>query len=164
MGHGGVHRRFGRIVVGKRHAVEALAVVLHFGILGKQSLSPTSFPTKRALRDHMAAFMRSWNRNPTPFEWTKSARAVLNHCRGLSPFPGAWFEIPGAAGSARVKVLRCALAHSQGSPGEVLDDHLTIACGDGALRILQLQRAGKLAMQADEFLRGTPLSVGARVT
>lgn len=127
------------------------------------SLAKGALPCMPQAHDGVT-YAHKLDKNEARIDWTKSARAVLNHCRGLSPFPGAWFEIPGAAGSARVKVLRCALAHSQGSPGEVLDDHLTIACGDGALRILQLQRAGKLAMQADEFLRGTPLSVGARVT
>jgi methionyl-tRNA formyltransferase len=81
---------------------------------------------------------------------------VHDHCRGLSPFPGAWSEIDGA----RVKVLHTTRGESSGAPGTVLDDRLTIACGDGAIRIVQLQRAGKQAMQAEDFLRGTPLASG----
>ena len=60
----------------------------------------------------------------------------------------------------RIKVLRCALAGGRGAPGEVIDDDLTIACGDGAIRIAQLQRAGKQPMTAEDFLRGTPIAKG----
>jgi methionyl-tRNA formyltransferase len=96
-------------------------------------------------------------------DWTKPARAVLRHIHGLSPFPGAWCEMP-LEGEARVKILRCALAEGWGAPGELLDDHLTVACKEGAIRILELQRAGRQPMQADEFLRGTPLKPPARLT
>jgi methionyl-tRNA formyltransferase len=93
-------------------------------------------------------------------EWSRPAREVLRHIHGLSPFPGAWCEIAGEGGAARVKILRCALAEGSGVPGEVLDDHLTVACGEGAIRLLELQRAGKAPMKAEEFLRGTPLKAG----
>ncbi len=83
-----------------------------------------------------------------------------DHCRGLSPFPGAWFEGPDAGG--RVKVLRTTRGEGTGAPGTVLDDRLTIACGDGAVRILELQRAGRQPMKAEEFLRGSPLAAGTR--
>src|SRR3954466_10813232 len=89
-------------------------------------------------------------------DWARPARAVLRHIHGLSPFPGAWCEMP-IEGEARVKILRCELAEGSVAPGELLDDRLTIACKDGAIRILELQRAGKQPMKADEFLRGTPL-------
>jgi methionyl-tRNA formyltransferase len=95
-------------------------------------------------------------------DWTKPARAVLRHIHGLSPFPGAWCEMPIESG-ARVKILRCELAEGSGAPGELLDDRLRVACKDGAIRILELQRAGKQPMQADEFLRGTPLKPPARL-
>jgi methionyl-tRNA formyltransferase len=96
-------------------------------------------------------------------DWAKPAHAVLRHIHGLSPFPGAWCEMP-IEGEARVKILRCELAEGSGVPGEVLDDRLTIACKEGAIRILELQRAGKQPMKANEFLRGTPLKAGARVS
>ena len=67
------------------------------------------------------------------------------------------------ADAARLKILRCELASGSGPPGAVLDDRLTIACADGAIRILELQRAGKAPMQAVEFLRGTPLKPPARL-
>ena len=90
-------------------------------------------------------------------DWNRPARAVLRHIHGLSPFPGAWCELPGEDETVRIKILRCALADGQGAPGEVLDDRLAIGCGQGAIRILELQRAGKAPMKAEEFLRGTPL-------
>ena len=82
-----------------------------------------------------------------------------DHCRGLSPFPGAWFDAAGL----RVKVLRTTRGEGAGAPGSVLDDRLTVACGEGAVRIVELQRAGRAPMRADEFLRGTRLGAGAQV-
>jgi methionyl-tRNA formyltransferase len=95
-------------------------------------------------------------------DWAKPAYAVLRHIHGLSPFPGAWCEMP-VEGEARVKILRCELVEGSGVPGELLDDRLTIACKEDAIRILELQRAGKQPMKADEFLRGTPLKPPARL-
>jgi methionyl-tRNA formyltransferase len=92
----------------------------------------------------------------TRIDWTKPWRAVHDHCRGLSPFPGAWCEI----GGARVKVLRTTKAEGSGAPGTILDDRLAVACRDGAIRIVELQRAGKQAMKAEDFLRGTPIAPG----
>jgi methionyl-tRNA formyltransferase len=96
-------------------------------------------------------------------DWSKPAREVLRHIHGLSPFPGAWSEIVGGGDAARVKILRCELAKGSGEPGNVVDDQLTIACGGGAVRIIELQRAGKAPMKAAEFLRGTPLKPPARL-
>jgi methionyl-tRNA formyltransferase len=97
-------------------------------------------------------------------DWNRPARAVLRHIHGLSPFPGAWCEIGLEGEGVRVKILRCEIAEGAGAPGEVLDEHLTVACQQGALRIVELQRAGKQPMQAKDFLRGTPLPAGMRVT
>jgi methionyl-tRNA formyltransferase len=94
------------------------------------------------------------DKNETRVDWTKPWNEVHNHCRGLSPFPGAWCELPGAG---RVKILRTTKASGEGSPGEVLDDKLTIACGRGAVRLVELQRAGGKPMAAEEFLRGMPV-------
>jgi methionyl-tRNA formyltransferase len=99
----------------------------------------------------------------TRIDWSRPARDVHDHIRGLSPFPGAWFELPGEKAPARIKVLRSTRGEGSGAPGMLLDENLTIACGDGAIRILDLQRAGKQPMKADEFLRGTKLPAGTRV-
>jgi methionyl-tRNA formyltransferase len=96
-------------------------------------------------------------------DWKRPAREVLRHIHGLSPFPGAWCEFAGEGKPARVKILRCELAKGSGAPGEVLDNSLTIACGDGAIRIVELQRAGKGPMKSADFLRGTPVKPPARL-
>jgi len=96
-------------------------------------------------------------------DWKWSWRIVRNHCRGLSPSPGAWFEIARAGAPLRVNVLRAIRGEGSGPPGTVLDDRLTIACGEGAVRVLELQRAGGKPMKAEEFLRGARLVPGAQV-
>ncbi len=100
----------------------------------------------------------------TRIVWTRPAGQVHDHIRGLSPFPGAWFELPGEKQPVRVKVLRSTRAAGSGAPGTVLDDALTVACGDGAVRILELQRAGKQAMRAADFLRGNALPPGTKLS
>jgi methionyl-tRNA formyltransferase len=97
-------------------------------------------------------------------DWNQPARAVLRHIHGLSPFPGAWCEMAIDGEPARVKILRCELADGAGASGDVLDDRLAIACQHGAVRILELQRAGKQPMKAQEFLRGTPLKPPLRLS
>jgi methionyl-tRNA formyltransferase len=94
------------------------------------------------------------DKSETRIDWKKPWNKVHNHCRGLSPFPGAWFELPGLG---RIKVLRTTKGAGDGQPGTVLDDKLTIACGKGAVRIVELQRAGGKAMSTEDFLRGTPV-------
>jgi methionyl-tRNA formyltransferase len=97
-------------------------------------------------------------------DWSRPAREVLRHIHGLSPFPGAWCEAAPDGEAARIKILRCEPAKGAASPGDVLDEQLAIACGDGAIRILELQRAGKAPMKAADFLRGTPLKPPARLS
>jgi methionyl-tRNA formyltransferase len=96
-------------------------------------------------------------------DWNRAARDVLRHIHGLSPFPGAWCEMPLDGEQVRVKILRCELARSAGEPGELLDSRLTIACRIGAIRVLELQRAGKPPMKAVAFLNGTPLQPPMRL-
>jgi methionyl-tRNA formyltransferase len=97
-------------------------------------------------------------------DFGRPAREVHNQIRGLSPAPGAWFQVTGANGaSERIKVLRAAPADGSGAPGTVLDGALTIACGEGAVQLLQVQRAGRRPMTAAELLRGYALLAGARV-
>ena len=95
------------------------------------------------------------DKTETRIDWSKSWQEVHNHCRGLSPFPGAWFEL---AGLGRIKVLRTTKGDGAGEPGRVLDDRLTIACGSGSVRLVELQRAGGKPMRAEEFLHGTPIA------
>src|SRR4030081_1393907 len=96
-------------------------------------------------------------------DWNRPAREVLRHIHGLSPFPGPWCEMPIGDEPSRVKILRCEFAAGKGAPGELLDEQLGVAWGDGAIRIVELQRAGKALMKAEDFLRGTPLKPPARL-
>src|SRR5581483_9929685 len=104
------------------------------------------------------AYAAKVDKNETRIDWKKPSQDVHNHCRGLSPFPGAWCEI---AGGGRIKVLRTSMGDGVGEPGRVLDDRLTIACGTGAVRLVELQRGGGKPMKAEEFLRGLPIARGA---
>lgn len=92
-------------------------------------------------------------------DWTRPATDIDRQIRGLSTFPGAWTEIAGQ----RVKLLASRLASGAGTPGEVLDESLTVACGDGAISLLRLQRAGKGAQDAETFLRGCPVPEGTQL-
>jgi len=100
------------------------------------------------------------DKGETRIDWSKPWKVVHDHCRGLSPFPGAWFELAGQ----RVKVLRTTRGEGVGAPGTVLDDRLTVACREGAVRLLEVQRAGRQPMKADEFLRGAKITPGARLS
>jgi methionyl-tRNA formyltransferase len=109
----------------------------------------------------------TYARKITPAEaridWSRPAAEVDAHIRGLSPFPGAWFEVPGPDGPVRIKVLmsRPSLRGAgQGAQGEVLDGELRVACGEGVVRLLRVQRAGKAVQTPEDMLRGFPLPPG----
>src|SRR5262245_9643722 len=99
----------------------------------------------------------------TRIAWARPAQQVHDHIRGLSPFPGALCELPPDGAAIGVKVLRSTRAAGSALPGTVLDDALTVACADGAVRIVELQRAGRQAMRTADFLRGQPLPPGTRL-
>jgi methionyl-tRNA formyltransferase len=94
-------------------------------------------------------------------DWSPPAHEVHNHIRGLSPSPGAFFDADFGRGMERIKVLRSSPVEGSGSPGTLLDDHLTFACGSGAVRLLNVQRAGKAPMDAASFVRGARLPARA---
>ena len=98
-------------------------------------------------------------------DWAQAAKEVDCHIRGLAPFPGAWFESASPKGKQRVKVLKSRPATGDGAPGEILDTEgrIVVACGDGAVELLTLQRAGKASQSAAHFLRGFPLARGVRL-
>jgi methionyl-tRNA formyltransferase len=96
-------------------------------------------------------------------DFSRPAADVHNLIRGLSPFPGAWFETGPDGRRERIKVLRAQRVDASGAPGTVLDDQLTVACGEGAVRLVLLQRAGRKPMTADELLRGFALQPGTRL-
>ncbi|SNZ21593.1 methionyl-tRNA formyltransferase [Cohaesibacter gelatinilyticus] len=96
-------------------------------------------------------------------DFSKPAQDVHNHIRGLSPFPGAWCEMEIKGKKQRVKIIRSELADGSGEPGSVLDEDMTIACGEGAVRLIELQRSGKGAMNAEDFQRGAALKIGETI-
>ncbi len=99
-------------------------------------------------------------------DWSRPAREVSAHIRGLSPFPGAWFELDTGSGPVRIKCLNAIEVDRLATlaPGAVMDDALLVACGEGAVRLMRVQRAGKGPMDAGDFLRGTPVGQGVRLT
>ncbi len=131
-------------------------MVRALGALERGSLTLTPQP------EAGVTYARKLGKDETRIDWSRPWKEVHDHIRGLSPFPGAWFEIAGERTPVRVKALRTTRGEGAGAPGTVLDDRLTVACGDGAVRLLELQRAGRQAMQADEFLRGTNVAAGTR--
>jgi methionyl-tRNA formyltransferase len=102
-------------------------------------------------------------KSETRIDFTRDAAAVANHIRGLSPFPGAWFETSLHGKPERIKVLRAIAVPGQGAPGLVLNNELAVACGTGAVRLLELQRAGKKVVTAPEFLRGFKVREGEKL-
>jgi methionyl-tRNA formyltransferase len=97
-------------------------------------------------------------------DWTRPAGEIDRKIRGLSPYPGAWFQLPTEKGPARVKALLSAVEDVDGAPGEVLDDRLLVACGEGAVRLLRVQREGRAAQEAEAFLRGSTVAPGTRLS
>ncbi|MEL7188391.1 MAG: methionyl-tRNA formyltransferase [Pseudomonadota bacterium] len=97
-------------------------------------------------------------------DWSDNAEVIERKIRGLAPFPGAWFELANGDQSERVKILRADIAEGSAAPGEVIDNDLAIACGNGAIRPIRLQRAGKPAMDRADFLRGRPVQLGTIVS
>ncbi|MGZ2383052.1 methionyl-tRNA formyltransferase [Rhizobium brockwellii] len=100
----------------------------------------------------------------TRIDFSRDAGDVHNHIRGLAPFPGAWFELEIGGKPERVKVLASELADGQGAAGQLLTDDLVVACGSGAVRLTRLQKAGGKPLAAADFLRGTPLAAGTRLS
>ena len=104
------------------------------------------------------------SKDETRIDFSRGSSDVHNHIRGLSPFPGAWFEAEIAGKQERIKVLRSEPADGSGDTGRVLDDHLMIACGSGAVRLTRLQKAGGKPLDAADFLRGTAIAAGMRIS
>jgi len=99
----------------------------------------------------------------TRIDWIRSGVEVDRKIRGLSPFPGAWFQLPTEKGPVRVKALLSACEDAEGAPGEVLDDRLLVAAGAGAVRLLRVQREGRGPQEAEAFLRGAAVAPGTRL-
>jgi methionyl-tRNA formyltransferase len=141
-------------VTGRLSRLGADLMVRALAALSRGGLSTTPQATEGV------TYAKKIEKSETRIDWGDPAEAVHNHIRGLSPDPGAWCEMDFGKGSERVMVLRSTLAGGSGAPGTVLDDALAVACGSGAVRLTELQRAGSRAMKADEFLRGARMAEG----
>jgi methionyl-tRNA formyltransferase len=123
--------------------------------LSRGALSFTAQPAEGV------TYARKIGNDEARIDWAAGAEAVHNQVRGLSPFPGAFFTADFGKGPERVKILRSARADGAGAPGTLLDGHGVVACGDGAIRLVQVQRAGKAPVGVADFLRGVRLAPGA---
>jgi methionyl-tRNA formyltransferase len=123
----------------------ARLMVLALDALEKQTLIDIAQPAG------LSPYAYKIENSETRINWKRPCEEVHDHCRGLSPFPGAWFEFPGVG---RIKVLRTAIGEGHGPPGHVIGNNLTIGCGHGSLRLIEVQRAGGRPMPADVFWRG----------
>lgn len=139
------------MLVGARAMVEAM-----------QRLEAGDLPL-RSQPEEGVLYASKIDKNETRIDFSRPAREVHNHIRGLSPFPGAWFEVDLNGRPERIKVLSSELAEGQGAAGAVLDERLAIACGSGAIRLTRLQKAGGKPLAAADFLRGTSLPAGTRL-
>jgi methionyl-tRNA formyltransferase len=113
----------------------------------------------QAQSEEGVTYAKKISKDEARIDWTRSAGEIDALVRGLSPWPGAWTDAKGE----RLKILYAEPASGEGAPGEIIGDDLTIACGDGALRLKRVQRAGSKAMTADELLKGFPLPAGTKL-
>jgi methionyl-tRNA formyltransferase len=115
--------------------------------------------TPQAQSENSVTYAKKISKDEARIDWTRSAHEIDCHIRGLSPFPGAWTEVNGE----RLKILYAEPANGSGRPGVTLDDALTVACGDGAVKLLKVQRAGGKAMDADALLKGFAVPAGSQL-
>jgi methionyl-tRNA formyltransferase len=124
------------------------------GALERGSVTETPQPTEGV------TYAKKIEKDEARIDWSRPAHEIDCHVRGLSLFPGAWSELKGE----RIKILNCEPAAGSGQPGTLLDDALTVSCGEGAIRLTRLQRPGKAAMTATDLLRGFPIKRGEMFT
>jgi methionyl-tRNA formyltransferase len=149
MNAGELHDRL--MVLGADLMVRALAA------LSRGGLNFTPQPTEGVTYAHKLT------NEDSRIDWRRPAQGVHDQVRGLSPHPGAFFTVDAGKGPERVKVLRTTMAEGSGEPGALLDAAGTVACAEGAVRLVQVQPAGKGVMGADEFLRGRRFGAGAKL-
>jgi len=147
-----------RVQIGDKTAGELTAELAEIGAqLMVGTLTELEMLHAIAQDDAKATYARKIDKAESRIDWTQSAEAIERQVRAFAPSPGAWFEYEGE----RYRVLAAKVAEAAGKPGTTLDDRLTIATGEGALRPLIVQRAGKPAMETAALLRGKPIPVGS---
>ena len=145
------------IAIGDKNAAQVTEELANLGadmmteVVGNLDRYPPVVQTQEGV-----TYAAKISKDEARIEWSRSAAELTWHVQGLAPFPGAWFEL----GGERVKLLAAAAVAGNGTAGEVIDEALTIACGNGALCPSLLQRAGKSPMAVVDFLRGFPVACG----
>ena len=147
----------GEVPIGSKNAAQLTEELARLGaeLMVEYLARPDRYPPLAQPEDGVT-YAAKVRKEEARIDWAFPALQILHQLRGLSPFPGAWFE----HGGERIKLLDCQVVEGDGQPGEVLDDNLRIACGEGALQPLLVQRAGKAPMSAEELLRGFPIPEG----
>jgi methionyl-tRNA formyltransferase len=149
--------RTARVPVEDKNAGELSAELAEVGAnLMVETLAELDSLEGQPQDDTQATYAAKIDKAEARIDWTRAAEHVERQCRAFAPVPGAWFML----GGERVKLLGCHVIGVNGAPGTVLDEELTVACGDAAIRPTRLQRAGKPSMSAEEFLRGFPVEAG----
>jgi methionyl-tRNA formyltransferase len=133
-------------------ALGARMIVLAVEHLALGALTPTPQPAEGV------TYAKKLEKDEGRIDWTQPATVIATMARGLNPWPGLWCEI----GGQRLKVLEATATAGSGQPGTVIAPPLVVACGHGALSLDRVQRAGKAALDAADYLRGTPTPVGSR--
>jgi methionyl-tRNA formyltransferase len=128
-------------------------MVRALGALERGGIAPQQQP------EDGVTYAKKISKEEARIDWSKSAVEIDCHIRGLSPFPGAWTE----ANGERLKILYAEPVTGNAKPGVLLDDNLTVACGNGGLRLIKVQRAGKSVMSAEELLKGFALVRGTQL-
>lgn len=136
-----------------------IGAALMAGALARLERDALTFTTQATAG---VTYAKKIDKAETRMDWTRPAGEVHNHIRGLSPFPGAWCETEIGGRLERLKLLRSTLSQGAGEPGGILDDRLTVACGSGAIRLVEVQRAGGRPIAAQEFLHGAKLEKGMK--
>ncbi|MCP1198731.1 methionyl-tRNA formyltransferase [Notoacmeibacter sp. MSK16QG-6] len=117
--------------------------------------------------DEGVTYAKKIDKGETRIDWAADAKAVHDRIRGLAPFPGAWCEMDLGGKRERVKVLKASLVSLDRledlTPGAVVAQPLTVACGQGTIALKRLQKAGGKPLDVADFVRGNPVSVGDRL-
>jgi methionyl-tRNA formyltransferase len=148
------------LAIGRKNAAQATQELAEVGAtLMVETLAAGTFEGEPQ-PEQGVTYAAKISKEEARIDWLRPAADIVRHVQGLAPFPGAWFEVAGE----RVKLLAADLVEAVGAPGDVVDDALTIACGDGAIRPSLLQRAGHKPLALDDFLRGFAIAAGTRLT
>lgn len=149
------------VAIGHKNAAQLTEELAHLGaqMMVEVLTDLGAFPPT-AQADEGVTYAAKISKEEAKIDWSRPAVDLQRHVQGLAPFPGAWFEVAGE----RIKLLEAEAVSGSGTPGETLDDALTVACRSGALKAITVQRAGKGAMPASELLRGFPIPKGTILT